>query len=448
MIRSRLSSLLAVALAFVARDAHAFCGFFVGGADATLYNNASQVVMVHDDDKTVITMVNNYKGEPRAFALVVPVPVVLEKGLVRVIDNAVVTHLDQFTAPRLVEYFDPDPCDVERERRLYEMSAASSGSVKEDKGASQEKSYGVKVEAEYTVGEYDIVILSAKESDGLEAWLRDNKYNIPRGASAALAPYIRSGMKFFVAKVNLAEQKKAGFSTLRPLQFAFSDKRFMLPIRLGMLNADGPQELIVYAISREHRIEITNYRNPKLPSDVEIPTFVKDDFQRFYKDVFTRALDKETKRAVFTEHAWNMSWCDPCSSEPLSAVELEQLGVWWLNGTSQAFVTRLHARYTPETFPEDLMLKVTKDATNFQARYIMRHPWPGSGDRWCGAAESYLRELLPRRDKEVSTLASLTGWSPKTIREKMEPLPEYARKHGRDAGWKDRMKKLFHGGGL
>jgi len=65
---------------------HAFCGFYVARADSTLYNSASQVVVVREEDKTVLTMVNNYKGDPKEFALVVPVPVVLEREMVRVID--------------------------------------------------------------------------------------------------------------------------------------------------------------------------------------------------------------------------------------------------------------------------------------------------------------------------------------------------------------------------
>ena len=62
---------------------------------------------------------------------------------------------------------------------------------------------GVTVEANYDVGEYDVSILSAKESDGLVNWLTDNGYRIPAGADAVLGSYIRQNMRFFVAKVNL-----------------------------------------------------------------------------------------------------------------------------------------------------------------------------------------------------------------------------------------------------
>src|SRR5439155_5408134 len=119
---------------------------------------------------------------------------------------------------------------------------------------------GVRVEAQYTVGEYDILILSAEQSSGLEQWLRENGYRIPKGASAVLGSYIKQNMRFFVARVNIKEQAKTGYHHLRPLQVAYESPKFMLPIRLGMVNANGPQELFVYTLTRKGRVEATNYR--------------------------------------------------------------------------------------------------------------------------------------------------------------------------------------------
>ena len=65
----------------------------------------------------------------------------------------------------------------------------------------------VKIEAKYIVGEYDILILSAKESAGLKTWLDENGYKIPAGAEEVLQPYIKSNLKFFVVKVNEEEKK-------------------------------------------------------------------------------------------------------------------------------------------------------------------------------------------------------------------------------------------------
>lgn len=431
---------------------YSFCGFYVARADAKLYNSASQVVVARDEDKTVITMVNNFKGDLKEFAMVVPVPTVLEKEMVRVIEPKVVEHLDAYSAPRLVEYFDPDPCMVAMEKEAKVMQAPMAAGRMADARRELAASLGVRIEAEYTVGEYDIVVLSAKESQGLETWLKQNNYNIPVGASQALAPYIRSDMKFFVAKVNLKEQGRSGFTSLRPLQFAFESPRFMLPIRLGMINADGPQDLLIYFLTKQYRVEVTNYRNPKLPSDQEVPPYIKQEFTKFYTDMFRTAASKENSQVVFTEYAWNMGWCDPCAAEPLSQPELETLGVWWAGGSQsrfapgtlpwpsggavQAFVTRLHVRYDAQHFPEDLSFKITQDASNFQGRYILRHPWTGIAS--CPAGQEYLRQVAQRQEREAQTLASLTGWDLQQIRTRQPKLATVS-----EQGWKEQIKSLF-----
>ena len=101
---------LALCWLLPARSASAFCGFYVAKADTDLYNQASKVVMVRDGRRTVITMANDYQGDPQEFALVVPVPTFLERDQIHVGNRAVLDHLDAYTAPRLVEYYDDNPC--------------------------------------------------------------------------------------------------------------------------------------------------------------------------------------------------------------------------------------------------------------------------------------------------------------------------------------------------
>ena len=81
-------------------------------------NHASQVVIAHHDDKTVISLMNDYQGEPSDFALVVPVPVVLQKGQVHIGDRELFQKIDAYSSPRLVEYYDPDPCEIMRPMAL------------------------------------------------------------------------------------------------------------------------------------------------------------------------------------------------------------------------------------------------------------------------------------------------------------------------------------------
>ena len=304
--------------------------------------------------------------------------------------------------------------------------------------ARREQSLGVRIEAQYTVGEYDIVILSAEESLGLATWLRENGYRIPAGASAVLAGYLKQNMRFFVAKVNLTEQSKLGFAYLRPLQIAYESPKYMLPIRLGMVNANGPQELFVYALTRKGRVETTNYRTAKLPSEMDLPIYLKNpgEFGKFYKAMFTRQVEKEDGSVLFLEYAWDMQWCDPCAAEPLSHDELRRLGVFWADGNNgqppNVFLTRLHVRYDNAHFPEDLVFQETADRANFQGRYVLRHAWTG-GDS-CGAAAAYRRGLRQRQEQEAGRLASLTGWNVSDIRTRMG-LGEEAGPRRQPAWW-------------
>ncbi len=408
----------------------AFCGFYVAKADTRLFNQASKVVIVRDGDRTVLTMANDYRGDPQEFALVVPVPTFLEREQIHVSDRAIIEHLDAYSAPRLVEYHDPNPCHLyDRLEATAEAPMTMAGG--ELKRQRRRGSLGVTVEARYSVGEYDILILSAEESEGLEIWLRQNGYHVPEGASRVLGSYIRQKMRFFVAKVNLREQSRLGYSYLRPLQVAYESRKFMLPVRLGTVNADGPQELFVFVLSRRGRVETTNYRTVRLPANMELPVFVKDDFADFYRDMFARQVDRENRRAVFLEYAWDMGWCDPCAADPLSDRELSELGVFWVGDrpnrpnrpikiqARDVFVTRLHLRYTADTFPEDLFFQETGDRTNFQGRYVIRHPWRGSVNE-CSGARDYFADLRRRQDREAETLASLTGWALADVRDRMD----------------------------
>jgi hypothetical protein len=422
----RLQLIFAVLLstALTTPIANSFCGFYVAKADAKLFNKASQVVLVRNDDKTVLTMANDFRGDPKEFAVVIPVPTFIEKEQIHVGDKKVIDHLDAYTAPRLVEYFDSNPCEP---IVLYDMAPAKSSKEREKVQRIQKESLGVTVEAEYTVGEYDIVILSATQSSGLEIWLKQNGYRIPDGAATVLGSYIKQNMRFFVAKVNLEQQSKLGFSYLRPISVAYESPKFMLPIRLGTVNADGAQELFIYALTKKGRVETTNYRTIKLPTDTELPVYIKNEFADFYRAMFDQQVKKEQMKTVFLEYAWNMNWCDPCAADPLSVEELRELGVFWLNESakqpswkSQArnvFVTRLHLRYTADKFPQDLIFQETADRHNFQGRYVLRHAWTGNDN--CRAATEYRKQLKQRHETEAQQLANLTGWDINQIRDKM-----------------------------
>ena len=430
-LRSRLKAgvaLVAVAaqLAATAGPAVAFCGFYVAKADAKMFNKSSKVVLARDGRHTAITMASDYEGKPSEFALVVPVPSFIEKNQISVVDTKTIDHLDAYTAPRLVEYYDDDPCNPRIAERILSLAAAPTSAVPSPRPAAYA---GVKIEAQYDVAEYDILILSAEQSDGLIRWLTDNGYKIPPGAEPVVGSYIRQNMHFFVAKVNVKRLNELGRSYLKPLQVRYETAKFMLPLRLGTVNAKGAQDLVVYALSRRGRVEAANYKTVKVPSDVDVPLFVASDFANVYKAAFERTVDRQGGHGVFIEYAWNMAWCDPCAAQPMSNGEMAELGAQWIAGGDaaqrampgggvDAFVTRLHVRYDARSFPEDIAFLETSDCENFQARYVLHHPYVSVGGA-CEAAKDYRAALPARFKREAENLADLTGWPKQNIEKRM-----------------------------
>ncbi|MCI5054574.1 MAG: DUF2330 domain-containing protein [Flavobacteriales bacterium] len=393
----------------------AFCGFYVAKADATLFNEKSQVILVRDENRSVVTMSNDFRGAVKDFAMVIPVPEVLDKNDIRLADASIFSKFDQYSSPRLVEYYDQNPCYAyDYKRNKDGFNASVQDDLDEEGLLSNETKYSVKVEAEYSIGEYDIVILSAEESDGLELWLKENKYNIPNGANEVLEPYIKGDMKFFVVKVNLEKYQQSQFQTLRPIQITYHSNKFMLPIRLGMANANGNQDLIVYALTKKGRVELTNYRTTKLPSNLNVPTFMKSKFGDFYHDLFEKSWEDEGGKSAFLEYSWDLSFnnyvkCDPCVGPPPIYNDLREAGVYWAKPNDwEAYFTRIHVRYNRQDYAQDLQFQATPNKEPFQGRYVMQHPVAMDLD--CDKAQDYYSQVIDRREEELENLAKLTGW--------------------------------------
>lgn len=397
-------------------DSFAFCGFYVAKADTKIFNKASQVIIARDRNKTVITMSNDFQGKVKNFAMVVPVPQVLQEQNIRVVDRNIFDKLDAYSSPRLVEYHDPAPCNnyVRMDKRMMSSAVREMKSLEIAMEDEEAKDLGVTIQARYNVGEYDILILSATQSNGLKIWLTQNGYKIPKNAEEVLDPYIKSDMKFFVAKVNLAKYERNGYTDLRPLQITMNSPRFMLPIRLGMANSRGNQDLIIYTLTKKGRVECTNYRTIKMPTGMDMPTFIKNDFGNFYADLFRKRWQQNQGKAVYLEYSWDISprnfvKCDPCVSPAPNFSDMKRAGAWWVAGSRNENVhfTRLHVRYNRKSFPQDLQLQTTPNKTNFQARYVLRHPY--QGDISCERGQEYVRKVIDRREAELENLEYYTG---------------------------------------
>lgn len=410
---------LAVACLFAWQSASwAFCGFYVATEDQPLVNKASRVVLVHKDGHTVVTMASDVHGDPRQFALVIPVPTVIQKSQVHIVRPETVEHLADYSKPRLVQYFDGNPCF---QGVPYPVMAAATPAPAPIMRMARR---GVVVEATFSAEEYDIVVLSATESGGLIAWLNAHGYHMPQDAAPVIGSYVRQHMHFFLAKVNLDRMKNNTSGFLRPIRVEYDTPKFMLPIRLGTVNASGPQDMIVLALAQRGRVDVTNYQTVRMPTGVNIPEYIQTKFGAFYDAAFARQVADAGGSAVFLEYAWPLAagtmLCDPCSSSPMTSAEMNELGA---DDTAQPqmpfFLTRLHVRYDRAHFPEDLQFQETPDRENYQARFVTQVAWKGLTQPACAADNRYRQDLRDRWRRENATLAGLTGWAPADIRKDM-----------------------------
>lgn len=440
-MKSLLTALMCVALLGLSAPAFAFCGFYVAPGDAKLVNNATRVALMRHENRTVMSLQPDYQGPAEEFAMVIPVPEVLKKEEVKTLNRSLFDTLDNYSSPRMAEYWEQDPCPKPVRKYAYPSSAMDEMSMaprSAAKGSANEKAY-VKVEAKFAVGEYDIVILSSNDATALEKWLVDQKYKIPAGAAPYLSPYINSGMYFFVAKVDPKRAKFDGNNAvLSPLRFHFTSNDFALPIRLGMINAGKEQDIVVFVLG-ESRYVPANYPHAPIPTNFVVKSSVKDNFAGFYEGLYAKAR-KENEDAIITEYVWELATlqpggginqgvkCDPCTG-PVSFFTpqwLLELGLDVFGASagpvlvddpfgaappqptkrgrttsvpSKLVLTRLHGRFAPDLANPDIVFEKaeplrggmgTPDAkgrleatqfvegTNmFQGRYVILNRWDG-----------------------------------------------------------------------
>ena len=326
-----------------------FCGFYVAKADTKLFNKASQVVLVRDGDRTVMTMANDFEGEPKEFAVVIPVPTFLKREQIHVGEKALVDHLDAYSAPRLVEYFDQNPCDAVENRFAMPMSRRRS--MTRRSRASSPRRLGVTIEAQYTVGEYDILILSAQQSSGPRNMAATERLpdSARRGGCDRELSEAEHAVLRGEGEPRRAEQARVLLSPAAAGGLRVAEVHASYPSRHGQREGIAGAVRLRPDAQRPrrndelpHREAAGRYGSAGLPETAER---VRQTSTRRCSRGRSRT---KSGRAVFLEYAWDMKWCDPCAADPLSNDELRRLGVFWTDGERRSDAERVpHASARP-----------------------------------------------------------------------------------------------------
>lgn len=385
-MHSTLTRSVAALALLLPSAAQAFCGTFVGSADSTLTNRASHAVIARDGEYTTLSLAVDVSGDSSEFALLLPMPEVLDASQVTTPDRALLDAVRTYGDPRLVRY----TCDDALGQTGPNFTPIGCGSalgcaeasLRYEDGA-YDTGLGVTVENAFTVAGYELVVLSAEESTGLWAWLDQNGFSVPVGGEPILQEYIDAGVYFVAVRIDL-DQVELVDGWLPPLQFRYHASAFALPIRIGTISSGGEaQEVILSVFSREDQGEvgISNYPEVKLERECMTDT---EDFDAWYEARLADALGGEA--GWVREHSWPVYslksdyHCDPCT--PVGDFKPEEFEALGIEPTGDIHLSRLRVRYTPEQATQDLALYFNgisgvKDQTRYiEYNHDLEFLWP------------------------------------------------------------------------
>ncbi|MCB9760384.1 MAG: DUF2330 domain-containing protein [Alphaproteobacteria bacterium] len=334
--------------------AHGFCGTYVGPADATLRNHATQVIVARDAPWTTLTLAADVQGDAADFAVLIPVPASLGPEDVREADPGLFAVLDAWSAPREVAYSCPG--DDSLGLGLTASDATGGAPVAGD-------AWGVTTEAAFATAHYALRLLDAEGAEGLMAWLDAEGFAVPPASAPVLAGEIEAGRRFLVGRLRLDAPPVAA-ATLPPLQLTLCEDAWSLPVQLGATVAAGQQELILYAITRPEvgRVGVVNLPERVVEDECMVPR--GETAEGWYAAELDRAFAEGG--GWLTEYAWSSGKCDPCAGEPPDPAVLAAAGATW----ADPFVTRLRVRLSPHEADQPLALYGGGGGWTDQIRYI------------------------------------------------------------------------------
>ena len=325
--------LSACVLLCVPAPARAFPGFLAAKTKTEIKVNSTQVVLMKKGNVTAVTVMSDYEGSLDPFAMVLVVPADVTADHVTTLKREYVDRLDSISAPRFHEYWEQDPCDPgpveqewQRNMKADSSSAFLGGGDMPQSSQKVAKELSLDVQAKQKEGEYTFTLLGKDES--VAGWLKSKGYSVPAGAEQAVLPYVQAGMRLVVAQVDTKRIELVGGdrAQLSPIRFWTEQPYAAIPDRVGLLNAGGKQELIVYVLDPEQRYESKNYKNLFPPTNVEVDFSVKERIGEFYA-ALQDIIDQKSPGAFLNEYAWPGDGCgQPCATEPIGIAELLSLG--------------------------------------------------------------------------------------------------------------------------
>lgn len=320
------------------------------------YSPASAVVITRDGRRTVLTIEAAYRGPATELSMVIPIPSAIDREAVRTVSGTLFRRFDGETAPRVRHVWPPCPPSRMRRPASAEASGAGGGFSGRTEAERVQEEYGVEIQDEWPVDEYDVTLLGAEQSNGLLAFLRERGLELPQVAETMLRGYIESGHRFALFHVDPTRAQRIGaLMMLSPIQIEYESDELRVPVRLGTLNSPGEQEILLYVLSPEGRYEMANRTNLNAPTDMRMRRDARGAFAELYTSI-TDEIFRRNPGAAITEYAHVVPPRLKRSAESFGMTLPADTDQLTRGDTRRWTLSRMRHRYGTDA-PDDLMLR-------------------------------------------------------------------------------------------
>lgn len=323
--------------------------------------HSTDITLMKKDGVSVLSVLPDYQGPFSGFAVILAVPGDVTKDRVSTLNRKYADQLKLLSAPKFAEFWEMDPCSKEEVEQDWERDLSTKGKTNflgaPDLGPTKkvEKEMLLKVEASTKAGEYKETFIGNAEE--LRAWLKKKEYELPAGGDKSIDDYESRGYQFLALDVdtNRVELIGSDRASLSPIRFYTEDDVTKLPTRFGLPSAAKQQEMILYTLVPDQRIQVTNYPTKAAPTNLSVTNEyvesadkkynLKEKMPEFYAALFDSFVAKNPKTFVL-EYAWSATDCgQPCATLPLLPDEILSLG-------ADVFEARLSPEVTRPKPPE------------------------------------------------------------------------------------------------
>jgi hypothetical protein len=338
-----------------ARPAQACGGCFHGPTATPMTVDAHRMVLAISPTSTTLWDQIVYGGDPNEFAWVLPVS---SEAQVELADNAFFEALTRETmitmqAPPPPRTTCDDPCSA---WGPFGFGFASSSGARSE----SDRMPPVTVFHQGVIGPYETATIGSEDPDALLTWMNDNGYVVDDSMLPTIRHYVAQGMSFAVLKLRAGE----GVDRMQPVRVTVPGLSTTLPLRMvaAGVGVDLSLELFVFA---ESRMETANFGNAEVDRgaiayDWASRTF---DYEARFEDALFAGTGPTTNWV--TEYARPVtSWSSLASYTSVGDdgerhTAQEDVQVVQRALPTDAYLTRLRTRLTPNDLRDDLNLRLS-----------------------------------------------------------------------------------------